>query len=46
MWRYETWPERGTDLRLAVWLVSVVDDGRTVDEVFAKHIHDEKTCMY
>nr|WP_319385642.1 MSMEG_1061 family FMN-dependent PPOX-type flavoprotein [uncultured Roseibium sp.] len=46
IWRADTWPERGTAPRLADWQVTVVDDGRTVDEVFAKHDHDEKTRMY
>lgn len=46
IWRHETWPERGTAPRLADWQVTVVDDGRTVDEVFAKQDHDEKTRMY
>ena len=46
VWRDETWPERGTAPRLADWQVSVVDDGRTVDEVFAKQDNDEKTRMY
>ncbi|MGI9521680.1 MAG: MSMEG_1061 family FMN-dependent PPOX-type flavoprotein [Hyphomicrobiaceae bacterium] len=46
IWHDETWPERGSAPRLADWQVSVVDDGRTVDEVFAKHDHDEKTRMY
>lgn len=46
IWRDESWPERGTAPRLADWQVTVVDDGRTVDEVFAKQDHDEKTRMY
>ena len=46
IWRDDTWPKRGSAPRLADWQVSVVDDGRTVDEVFARHDHDEKTRMY
>lgn len=46
VWRDETWPEHGSAPRLADWQVSVVDDGRTVDQVFAKQDHDEKTRMY
>ncbi|NKB51976.1 MAG: pyridoxamine 5'-phosphate oxidase family protein [Rhizobiaceae bacterium] len=46
IWRDDTWPERGSAPRLADWQVSIVDDGRTVDQVFAKQDHDEKTRMY
>lgn len=46
VWRDETWPERGLAPRLADWQVNVVDDGRTLDEVFAKQDNDEKTRMY
>jgi PPOX class probable FMN-dependent enzyme len=46
IWRDETWPERGSAPRLADWQFSVVDDGRTVDEVFAVQDHDEKTRIY
>ena len=46
IWRDETWPERGSAPRLADWQVTVVDDGRTVDEVFAQQDHNGKTRMY
>ncbi len=46
LWRSETWPERGSAPKLADWQVSIVEDGRTVDEVFAVHTNDEIKRLY